>query len=431
MIRRFRASGYKSLDDVDVALARLTVVFGPNSAGKSNLLDALGLLAKMVTADTLDDAFKEHRGAPLEAFTLPAGGTAALQEQPAATLKLSVDVELSETVVAAVEDNIERLRAGLESPSKVRMRVSERYLRYEVTVEIHTLSGQLRVMDERLRALKPDGTLKESRAAFIERVQDEPFLRLRREGQGRPTQEELGQDRTVASKRIYAPHHPHVAALREEMTRWRFYFLEPAAMRREVPLQEVEALAANGSDLAAFYNSVKARGESFFTGYKLALRQVVRSADDLDVDRTPQGTLRLVVKEGQVPFSSSLISEGSLRVLGLLAITGPLRSLSLVGYEEPENGIHATRLAVVARLLLEAVEAGETQFLLNTHSPVLPEFFQGHQDAALLAVRKEGGRTRFYAVAGGTLHASDEIADALDEEDTSTLTEQLVRGDFG
>lgn len=430
MITRFQARGYKSLAEVDVALARLTVVFGPNAAGKSNLLDALGLLGRLVTEDNLDDAFKAHRGAPLEAFTLPPGGTEALQRQPSARLRLSVDVRLSDSVVTAVQSEIEKRRAGLDAGKPQRRVVLERYLRYSVEVEIRTDSGHLLVMDERLEALNRDGELKRSRAPFLERLAGEDFIRLRHEGQGRPAQEEIGQDRTVVSKRLYAPHYPHVAALREEMASWRFYLLEPALMRQEVPLQEVETLAADGSDLAAFYNSVKARGSAAFHGYELALRQVVRSADGLAVERTPQGTLRLVVHEGEIPLSSRLLSEGSLRVLGLLAITNPLRPLSLVGYEEPENGIHATRLAVVATMLLEAAEAGQTQFVLNTHSPVLPEHFQVQDQTTLLACRMSHGRTSFSHVRGNTLFAGDEIADALDGDETSSLAERLVRGDF-
>ena len=50
MIRRVRIQGYKSLQDIDIELAPLTIVIGPNAAGKSNLLDALGLLSRMATS---------------------------------------------------------------------------------------------------------------------------------------------------------------------------------------------------------------------------------------------------------------------------------------------------------------------------------------------------------------------------------------------
>ena len=49
MIRRVFIKGYKSLRDVDLILSPLTVIIGPNASGKSNLLDALGLLSRIVT----------------------------------------------------------------------------------------------------------------------------------------------------------------------------------------------------------------------------------------------------------------------------------------------------------------------------------------------------------------------------------------------
>ena len=39
MLKRIHIRGYKSLEDVEVHLSRLVVLFGPNAAGKSNFLD--------------------------------------------------------------------------------------------------------------------------------------------------------------------------------------------------------------------------------------------------------------------------------------------------------------------------------------------------------------------------------------------------------
>ena len=40
MLKRIRVAGYKSLQNVEVQLNQLFVLFGPNAAGKSNFLDA-------------------------------------------------------------------------------------------------------------------------------------------------------------------------------------------------------------------------------------------------------------------------------------------------------------------------------------------------------------------------------------------------------
>lgn len=41
MLTKLTVRNFKSLADVTVEFPRLTVLFGPNAAGKSNLLDAI------------------------------------------------------------------------------------------------------------------------------------------------------------------------------------------------------------------------------------------------------------------------------------------------------------------------------------------------------------------------------------------------------
>jgi hypothetical protein len=61
----------------------LVVLFGPNAAGKSNLLEAILLFSRLVGERTLSEAFAEGiRGYPLEAFTLVEGGLEQLLKGP-------------------------------------------------------------------------------------------------------------------------------------------------------------------------------------------------------------------------------------------------------------------------------------------------------------------------------------------------------------
>lgn len=100
MLERLHIQGFKSLRNTTVELAPLTVVFGPNAAGKSNLLEALLLLARLVGERTLSEAFAEGiRGYPLEAFSLPPGGMEALLQQPRPTIRL--EAEMSEPATPA------------------------------------------------------------------------------------------------------------------------------------------------------------------------------------------------------------------------------------------------------------------------------------------------------------------------------------------
>ncbi|MCS7183708.1 MAG: AAA family ATPase, partial [Thermoanaerobaculum sp.] len=81
MIMRVFVDGYKSLRNVELELQPLTVIVGPNAAGKSNLFDALRLLSRIVTSRSLAEAFGDHRGDPLEAFDYSERGIAGLLEK--------------------------------------------------------------------------------------------------------------------------------------------------------------------------------------------------------------------------------------------------------------------------------------------------------------------------------------------------------------
>jgi predicted ATPase len=426
MIRRVRIQGYKSLKDIEIGLQPLTVFIGPNAAGKSNLFDALGLLSRAVTSQNLAEAFKGHRGAPLEAFYYGDQGLRGLLAQSAVEFTIEVDVELSPDVIRAVERRIREMREGLSEEGDVvgpsRRRVTESLLRYTLTVQMTVASGYLRVVNERLVALTRDGRVKSTRKAFIESV--EGRLRLRLEGQARPTEHEVGLDYTLVSTPLYPPHYPHISAFREELSRWRFYYFDPETMRADTPLKEMESLGAFGADLAAFYSTLKARNPRQFRALSRALRTLLPNVQRLDIERTSEGYLRLQVFEDDVPFSARVISEGTLRVLGLLAITNPLAPTTVIGYEEPENGVHPRRLQLIAELLKNAAAAGK-QILINTHSPKLPECFDL---GSLVVCRKEHGRTSFAPLQSlGPLILPQQIEQALEE---TPLMERVLRGDF-
>jgi len=432
MIHCVRVKGYKSLrDEVEVRLQPLTILFGPNAAGKSNLFDALHLLSRMVTQRTLREAFEGHRGTPLEAFSYGEGGVEGLLARPTAQFSLEVDVELSESAVRAVERRIEEMRQGLPeretNPVPAKHRVVDRLLRYAVTVEITTDSGYLRVVDERLAALNRDRTERKSRRPFVERVGDRLHLRL--EGQAHPTFHEVGLDHTLLSTPLYEPHYPHLAAFKEELSRWRFYYLEPHSMRADAPLREVYTLGPLGSDLAPFFNTLKAHHPRQFEAVNRALRLLLPSAERLDVEPTRGGLLQLELTENGTPFSARVISEGTLRLLGLLAILSPLSPTTVIGYEEPENGVHPRRLKLIADLLHQATDGGQRQVLVNTHSPVFPEYFD---EASLVVCRKEQGATIFtpFESWGGLFRRQAIEAGLAGEEGETPLSQRILRGDF-
>ena len=111
MLKRIHIQGYKSLEDVEVSLSQLVVLFGPNAAGKSNLLDALQLLSKLGTSRTVKEAFDPpYRGKPLESFTIGQKGIKGLLEQERLSFSIEADLNLSDAVVETVNRQILEMR---------------------------------------------------------------------------------------------------------------------------------------------------------------------------------------------------------------------------------------------------------------------------------------------------------------------------------
>ncbi len=433
MITRVVVKGYKSLRDVDIKLSPLTVMIGPNASGKSNLLDALGLISRMVTSQTISEAFDEHRGNPLEAFFVPPGGLEELLSEDALTFTIAVEVELSAAAVNAVESLVKDKWEGLPTTSQAShrdaKRVVERRMRYDLTIEFRTSTGMLRVSNERLVALRKDGKVRKGRKPFLERVGDR--LHLRMEGQARPTHHDLGLDHTVVSMPLYPPHYPHINAFHEELSRWRFYYFDPAVMRMESPLREVDTLGYDGRDLAGYYHSLRIRNPRQFENMALTLRMLVPAAEGVNTTVTPGGLVRLSLDQNGTTYSSHVISDGTLRVLGMLAMLAPGGPSTTIGFEEPENGVHPRRLQVVARLVGNAARQAGKQLIVTTHSAKLPDYLNHpnytrtdyESDVLLISCSQQNSQTRFEPI-DYTLLFGEQVAERV-------LADALERGDLG
>ena len=431
MIRRIAIRGYKSLRDVTLELDPLTVVIGPNAAGKSNLLDAIGLLSRTAEGD-LQSAFTGHRGDPLHSFAFDERGIDGLLAREEASFRIDADIELSTDTVNRVNRTITEAREGHEP---ARALVRERLLRYSLEVRIVTASGVLQVVDESVRALNKNMDVKQSRSPFlsVEESHGRKRLSLRLERQSHPFEYDLGMGHTVVSSHYYDPHHPHLAALRHELKSWRTYYLEPDAMRRDAPRRVVERLPPDGSDLAAFYNTMEQAHPQVFDAMNRALRAVLPGIERVGVSSiTDTGRLRLYVVENGVRFEASALSEGTLRILALIGITNSPASASVVGYEEPENGVHPPRLSWIASLLAEAASGGGAQFIINTHSAHFPAMFSPDGSLVLRCFRT-GGVTEFESIHRAPLLEKQDLSAALEENGhtgPSPLAERILRGDF-
>lgn len=433
MLKRIHIRGYKSLEDIEVCLSQLVVLFGPNAAGKSNLLDALQLLSKLGTSRTLKEAFDPpYRGKPLESFTIGQKGIKGLLEQERLSFSIEVDLSLSDAVVESVNRQIREMRrphgeGESKERSKLPARVRERDLRYRIEVEMLPRSGVLRVADEYLAALNSKGEPTGKRKPFLERQGER--IHLRHEGQAHPTYYDRYLDHTILSMPHYPPHYPHLAAARRELESWLFFYFEPRErMRAANPVKEVRHIGLMGEELAAFLNTMKATDAKQFRGVEKALHALMPNIDGIEVEVSDLGEVELRLKEGGVAIPARVLSEGTLRMLGLLALTGVDDAPALVGFEEPENGVHPRRIQLIAELLKTQETLRQTQYIVTTHSPILPDLLA---DNSLFVMNRIDRKTQIEPFSTwGPLGRRSGIDQALSEQEALPVSERILRGDF-
>lgn len=378
MLRRLKVRSFKSLADVDMALPRFSVLFGANAAGKSNVLDAVQALSMIGTQRTLMDALGGSmiRGYPIEAFSLPKEGLAGLLSRTTARFSIEAD---------------------LTTPSGNGRRGSS--YRYRVGVEIATNSGVLSNCDEYLIALSAVHEPKGIPAIEVEGGR----IKIRRQsGGGRPRFEDLRQNYAILSDpRLGDPAHKYIERTRSELLNWRTYYLDPrVSMRYAAPPLDVIDIGVLGEHVSPFLYKLKAAHKQHFDAVVRTVRTLVPTIEALDVvlDRR-RGTLDLFVRQSGIDYSSRVVSEGTLRVIGLCAIAASPWGGSLLAFEEPENGVHPRRLELIARLLASVSLDQGRQILVTTHSPlfcnaVLKESHaRSSEDIAIFNVRRSGQET--------------------------------------
>ena len=404
MLKRLTIQGFKSLHDVSVDFPRFSVLFGPNAAGKSNLLDAILALSRLGTQRTLADALAEPiRGYPTEAFAFPHGGLAELLSEQEVQFSLEADLTAQKATY-----------------------------RYRVVVEIQPGSGKLVTVDEYLSALSKRNRAKGTPA--IEEVDGK--LRVRRQsGGGKPRFEPLRQNYTILSDaRLGGNAYPYIERVRNELADWRTYYLDPRlAMRVARPPSDVRDIGVLGEYVAPYLYKLKVEYPKHFAAIQRTLRSIIPSIEAIDVDLDKRrGTLDLLVRQDGTDYSSRIVSEGTLRVLALCAIAVNPRGGSLLAFEEPENGVHPRRLELIAQLLLSLALGQGRQVVVTTHSPlfcdaVLKQARSKPEEIGLFNVRRVGraSEIRPFDVAG-PLFQDSEVAAALTSGTEDGLFESLL-----
>ena len=401
MLTRIEIDGFKTFENFTLDLAPFTVILGNNAAGKSNLFDAIQLLSRLAATD-LREAVKGIRGEVDELFRFAAPGRQSRE------IHFAVEVLLDPVVRDPWGNEVELIHTRIRYDLTIRRQQDERgierlFVSREEARPIprtedswpkrNRVSGvfrkhHLRYFSRRSKYLSTD-TGKDDRG------NDRAFFSLHQDGvQGKrsPTLPAHEAQATVLSSITTSDRFKHLFALRQEMLSWRMLQLDPAALRRPSPVVAPELLESDGANLATVLARIKAetaepaqpRGRVGDIAEELA--NLIPGVMDLDVleDRNAREyRIELKTRDG-VTLPSRVISDGTLRVLSLLTVLNDPQHRGVLCFEEPENGIHPTRLRSFIDCLADLItdparfEEADTespealsQLLLNSHSPVV------------------------------------------------------------
>jgi len=396
MITRLEIRGYKSLGNVELTrLGPLVLVYGPNGVGKSNLLDALDLVAHLVREDTLVQAFQKHRGNRLDR-PLPVRWFfhGANEESAGPELRMAFEVDLSLQARIREKLNGQLQERELAERKQAYTRVSHENLRYCVAITYDKGTRSLQVVEESLEALTKDGAHNQAVKPFIRLDREQRRATVKLEKQSHPRVFTFPRDRTILSEVRDLVNHPHLVAAATELESVRVYYVEPTRMRLEVNDVEATDPGSHGEFLASFYHWLERTDPIGFKNLVLNLKRLVPGVRGIEVREGAEGFLELwVEEEGRGEFHASMVSEGTLRILCLLGIAVTPQPPAVVGYEEPENGVNPARLREMLEILSGAAE-DERQFVLTTHSPLVMDALQ---HAVRIRCERSNGGTRFLA----------------------------------
>jgi predicted ATPase len=202
------------------------------------------------------------------------------------------------------------------------------------------------------------------------------------------------RDQSILAQRKDPTLYPELTLVGQEFLRMRFYrdwdVSRGSVLRRPQPADlPNDFLAENGENLALVVNALQNRPE-----VKKALLDNLKLLWDAveDVITTTQGgTVQIFFHERgfKTPVPMARLSDGTLRLLCLLAILCHPEPPPLVCIEEPELGLHPDAVATVAKLLVDA--ASRTQLVVTTHSDVLVSALSEVPEAVVVCERTEAG----------------------------------------
>lgn len=343
-ITRLSIRNFRSIAKAELRPGDLTILVGPNGAGKSNVLDALRFVSDALSVT------------PMHALALR-GGVGAVRRKG-----------------LRGHPNHFTIRLEFALPEKC-------YGLYAFTVGALP-KGEFSVNHERC-VLHGPGALNKSEFE----IKDGEFITMPRGVQPRVSPDRLAL--TLVSG------HPAFRPLYDFLVGMRFYNLVPDVIRKPQDPDLGLVLLRDGANSAAVVRELR-RGNGEIREVGEFLARVVPGMIEVEhLQIGSQETIQFkqdVGDRGKQPltFLPANISDGTLRVLGVLLAVYQRSRPPVLGIEEPESTVHPA----AAQVLFDAIRHGTrwSQVFVTTHSPELIEDKRVRVDE-LRAVEMDRGET--------------------------------------
>ena len=358
MITSLHLHNFKNFVDEKLAIGPFTVIVGANASGKSNLRDAFRFLHGIGRGYTLADIIGGKYGAGGQFEWQPIRGKPnEILRFGQQLLFLLVTMRLDKT---PVEYSI--LIGSNNEPSALFAVIAETLSvgRYEPVYTSRPVAGDpVRDQgDENYLLLRMGRSMKQKKLGYRIAVRpDQPALT------------QIGEHRRVI--RYQKEWADRVAATFANM---RFLDLSSDHMRQPAfPGHKV--LGDRGENLPTVLKDVCADPERKRTLTDWTRELTPMDVTDFEFPTDPTtGRIQLALRErnGRI-VSSYAASDGTLRMLAMLAaLLGP-KPAGLYVFEEIDNGIHPERQRLLVDLIENQTEKGHVQVVTTTHSPDLLE----------------------------------------------------------
>lgn len=414
MLTRLHIKGFKNLADIEVRFGPFTCIAGPNASGKSNLFDAILFLKDLASLPIVEAASRVR-----ERGRARGGNLSSLFTKTARSTFSEMSFEADFVVPPTVKDDFGR--EAVPSATFLTYRLGLRCTVIEGKSEHIELTQEELTYITRSEAQKRIGfrcdkdflssiIRGERRAEYIttEEKNGQTIIKLRQDGvQGRASEIPAKfSPRTVLGS-INTDERPTVLAARREMQSWSLLQLEPTQMRAPDEFSDDPHVTPEGAHLAS---TLERLGK--FDEVAERLSRLIPEVRDLKVDSDEARRLKtlLLIQRDGVPHAARSLSDGTLRFLSLAILAEDPEAGRLLCLEEPENGIHPSRIPAILDLL-ESIAVNPLlkvsddnplrQVIINTHSPLVVKSLVPENILVAVPLRIQGSQlTTFGSIKG-------------------------------